>query len=149
MQTMKQKKEAIASKQARLDSILDGTYASRDGTVDQEFKKMVNWFVNVYYPMPEWEKQVVRTEWDKYYLECSLSPEAQRAFEAREALRKNDVGGLRLVLEKPHTVVPIEKPQGFDYAIWDNAQWAYEYRLLRFELNGGDGFKQALEAGTW
>lgn len=126
---MKQQNQVRESKQKRLNDIKQGNV--RD--VDPD---MIKWFLNVYLPMPPWEKQVCKKDWDNYFEECAMSNEAMKTYEAREALRKGQIELMREIIKRPIESKPITKPAGYDPEIWENAQWGHDYRVLTHELNG-------------
>lgn len=132
MLTNKQKSDAIASQRERLNDIKNGVVR---GEVVPELKKMVDWFIRVYQPMPAWEKQEVKDQWDRYFELCSQSVEAELFREIKTAAKKKDDNRVqelatqaRQMLGKGITQIPL--PSGYDPLLWENSQWANDYRIL-------------------
>ena len=130
---MRQKSDTRLSQQERLSNIKNGVIYN--GRVDQQQKVMVTWFINTYQPMPVWEKQEVRDEWDRYYKLCSQSTEAELFRGIKDAAKdKNDKRVQELsqqardMLKKGFVKIP--EPSGYDPDIWENSQWANDYRVL-------------------
>lgn len=139
MLTMSQKNDLRKAQENRLNRILSGVIYN--DTVDQHQKVMVDWFVNKYLPMPEWEKQEVRDQWDQYYKLCKQSVEAELLREIKVAAKdKNDkrvqelAQQARDMLKKGFVKIP--EPSGYDPEIWDTSQWANDCRVLTHILNG-------------
>lgn len=155
---MSQQKQIKANKQNRLNEILAGKtslLSFKTGLVDVELKKQIDWFLNTYYPMPEWEKQELRAKWDKYYEQCADSVEAHLMTEMRKAMKEGNGEKFGELLKQARQmikngIVEIPKPSGYDPQIWDNSQWANDYRILKHELKDADAEAFAsVTGGSW
>lgn len=136
MLTMSQKNDIRASQQKRLDDIKNGVIKDK---VDHQQKTMVAWFINVYRPMPEWEKQELQDQWDRYYKLCSESTESDLFRAIKTAAKDKDDNRVQELSKQARDMLKngfmaIPKPAGYDPMIWDNAQWASDYRMLTYIL---------------
>ena len=132
MLTMSQKNDIRASQQKRLDDIKNGVIKDR---IDHQQKTMVAWFINVYKPMPEWERQELQDQWDRYYKLCSESTEADLFRAIKTAAKEKNDNRVQELAQQARDMLKngfmsIPKPTGYDPMIWDNAQWANDYRVL-------------------
>lgn len=140
MLTMSQKNDIRASQQKRLDDIKNGVIKEK---VDHQQKTMVTWFINVYKSMPEWEKQELQGQWDRYYKLCSESTEADLFRAIKMAAKDKDDNRVQELSKQARDMlkngfVAIPKPAGYDPMIWDNSQWANDYRVLTHILKEDD-----------
>ncbi len=136
MLTVKQQQRIMESKQDRLARIEAGEVMFTD-------PDEIKWFLNVYKPMPEWEKAELKKAWDKYFKDCGNSVEAQLFREVRKAYKEKDMVRFNDLVDQAREmlsngIVPISKPAGYDPMIWENAQWAHEWRMLKSELKKSD-----------
>lgn len=137
---MSQKNDIRASQQKRLDDIKNGVIKEK---VDHQQKTMVTWFINVYRPMPEWEKQELQDQWDRYYKLCSESTEADLFRAIKTAAKDKDDNRVQELSKQARDMLKngfmaIPKPVGYDPMIWHNAQWASDYRMLTHILKEDD-----------
>lgn len=137
---MSQKNDIRASQQKRLDDIKNGVIKEK---VDHQQKTMVTWFINVYKSMPEWEKQELQGQWDRYYKLCSESTEADLFRAIKMAAKDKDDNRVQELSKQARDMlkngfVSIPKPAGYDPMIWDNSQWANDYRVLTHILKEDD-----------
>lgn len=137
---MSQKNDIRASQQKRLDDIKNGVIKEK---VDHQQKTMVTWFINVYKSMPEWEKQELQGQWDRYYKLCSESTEADLFRAIKMAAKDKDDNRVQELSKQARDMlkngfVAIPKPAGYDPMIWDNSQWANDYRVLTHILKEDD-----------
>lgn len=137
MLTVRQKLDARRVQETRLIDLETGKTKFSD-------PNEIKWFINVYSKMPPYEKEEIQNQWNEYYRECAKSLEAQLLREIKDAYKTDSVRFSSLV-DQAHQmlkngVLRIKRPSGYDPEIWNNAQWAHEWRMLKSQLK--DEFDQ-------
>lgn len=108
--------ERIGKIQRLLSQIENGYYC---GSYHPEIKKALYYFTNVYFRLPEYERQEIKKSWDEH---CRSA----------EMISIND---LALYLVGVNPFDETTRPSSFDPLIWDNAEWAIWYRQLEKTLS--------------
>lgn len=153
-ESAKAKRERFEKLQTRLHDLRSGLYM---GKINHDVKDKIMWFTQIFFKLPEVERQELRDAWNEYHKRCAETPESALYREMGNAFRDKNTKRIKELQKQARQMLKngietIDRPRGFDPLIWNNADWAINFRQVERELkfagiNDDGEFEQ--RTNTW